>query len=73
MRDARDLAVTLKGKRTATRSRRTLKRAFHFFSPGVVRRSHAAARAAAAAATTLLLPPLLLWLLPMLLYSQFAD
>jgi len=30
--------------RTATRSYRTRKRAFHFCSPGVVRRSHAAAR-----------------------------
>jgi len=30
--------------RTATRSRRTRKRAFHFYSPGVVRRSHVAAR-----------------------------
>ena len=30
--------------RTATRSRRTRKRAFHFCSPGVVRRSHVAAR-----------------------------
>ena len=30
--------------RTATRSSRTRKRAFHLYSPGVVRRSHAAVR-----------------------------
>ena len=30
--------------RTATRSYRTRKRACHFYSPGVVRRSHTAAR-----------------------------
>jgi len=30
--------------RTTTRSCQTRKRAFHFYSPGVVRRSHAAAR-----------------------------
>jgi len=58
------------------RSCRTRKRAFHFYKPGVVRRSHAAARLERArgpvahAATLLhrrrcylLLPPLLLMLL----------
>jgi len=55
--------------RTArTRSSRTRKRAFHFYSPGVVRRPRcgAAVRAgttSAAAAEQLLLPPLLLALL----------
>jgi len=40
--------------RTATRSCRARKRAFHFYSPGVVRRSHAAraARAPRAARAT---------------------
>jgi len=39
-------AATILNKRTrtATRSCRTRKRAFHFYSPGVVRRSHAATR-----------------------------
>jgi len=46
--------------RTATRSCRTRKQAFHFCSPGVVRRSHAAADGVAAAAPPL---PLLLVLL----------
>jgi len=36
--------------RTATRSCRTRKRAFHFYSPGAVRRCSAAAAAAAATA-----------------------
>jgi len=43
--------------RTATRSCRTRKRTFHFYSPGVVR--WPAATAAAAAASALLLPVLL--------------
>jgi len=56
--------------RTATRSCRTRKRAFHFYSPGVVQRSHtaalhvrpAAAAAAPDAATT-----------AAVVYSLFAD
>jgi len=47
--------------KTATRSCRTRKRAFHFYSSGVVRRSHAAAWQVWA--VLLLLPPLLLVLL----------
>jgi len=47
--------------RTTTRSCRTRKRAFHFYSPGVVRRSHAAAlRVRPAAATAAV-------------YSQYDD
>jgi len=50
--------------RTATRSCPTRKRAFHFYSPGVVRRSHTAARARCGTsrttrAGTVVCPPLL--------------
>jgi len=57
------LSAVLSITRTSTRSCRTRKRAFHFCSPGVVRRIHAAAlhmRSAAAAADAHV-------------YSQFAD
>jgi len=46
--------------RTTTHTRRTRKRAFHIYSPGVVRRSHAAAAAAATAVDAAV-------------YSQFVD
>jgi len=62
--------------RTATRSCRTRKRTFHFYSPGVVGRSHTAALHVQARATALLPLLQLLRLLLMLLcnvYSQFAD
>ena len=52
---------TLVPIRTATRSCRTRKRAFHFCSPGVVRSRHAAAAAAATAAADAAV------------YSQSAD
>jgi len=42
--------------RTVTRSCRTWKRAFLFYSPGVVRRSHAAARGTPARAGTVVWP-----------------